>query len=175
MMIEKLIINALSNCNPPSELTMVLSDRNGVVPKTPYLTIDILDVVGIGSSVKTVNELYQITRQVKEYEVTLTFQLEATSPIQDWVHWFYNGLETDFITYQFEKEGIGVVYYDDIKYQPNPVNGLNFKRVILEMTIRTEEEYRYEVNQINKIDFEGKLDDVDFYQSIDLVEGKNDN
>lgn len=175
MRVETDIVEALKMCNLPKELTLVKSDRDGATPKTPYLLIDILDSRGIGMSSKTYTEVSEVIRQVKEYDVSLVFQLQATSDIQDWLHWFYNGIESDFINYAFEQQGYGVCYYEDIKYQPNPVNGLNFKRAILDITLRTEETTEYQVNQITDVDYLGILENERVELSLNLDEVKNGN
>ena len=48
MIYETLIVNALKTIGMPSNVTVVLSDRNGVEPNAPYVLINAYNIFNVG-------------------------------------------------------------------------------------------------------------------------------
>lgn len=165
-------MNALKEVGMPPSITVVLSDRDGVEPKAPYLLLDVISTVNIGLATKSTSHKEGFQKehlfQVKDFLFSLTFHSSATDIVQDWVQSFYTGLQSDYVDYAFSQQGLGVVNAQDIKYQPMTVDGKNYKRAILDITFRTEVSDSFNVGLLNKVPISGsvlgELDapDIDF-------------
>lgn len=165
MIIESLIINALKNIGMPLDITPILSDRGGVEPAAPYLLINIISTTSIGlptKSISHVNEnISESIFQLKDFLVSLTFHASTKDGTHDWVQRLHTGIFTDLIDYSFTQQGLGIVDCKDIMYQPNPVDGKNYKRAILDITLRAEVEEKFTVNAMTGIGVEGSFTSED--------------
>ncbi len=161
MDIEKRIVASLQNIKMPSNITPILSDRGGVEPSTPYLLINIVSTTNIGLPRKSIShtELSQTEEvyQTKEFLVSLTFHASAKDNTHDWVQKFYTGLQSDMYGYIFSFNGLGFVSCNNIYYQPQPVDGVNYKRAILDLTFRAEVIDSFDIFQIKDVSLEGDL------------------
>lgn len=172
MKFEDQIVQALKLIDIPTNIIVVKSDRDGVVPAVPYVIINIIDTWNIGTPRKTVNKNSQGLYQVKDVHVSLTFQMSATDTNQDWVQRFSVGLGADMFDWAFTQQGLGIVSYDDVKYQPDVVSGKAYKRANIDITFRTEVYEEFRVNQVKRINVEGYLSSKtpNFETDIDFTE-----
>ena len=79
----------------------------------------------------------------------------------DWFKRFHRGLNSDFYQYAFEQQGLGIKDFDTILYQPNPIDGVNYKRAILNITFSLEICEEFTVNTIKRVNITGDLANVD--------------
>lgn len=163
MQIESSIIQALKNLEMPESIIPVLADRSGVEPRAPYLLINIINSTNIGLPTKSLSHtnLSSTERllQVRDYYVSFTFHADAKDPVQDWVQSFYTALQSDLVDYAFSQQGLGLVDAENIMYQPQPVDGVNYKRSIMNITLRTEIEDKFTVNRLKGVEYEGIISD----------------
>ena len=161
MQVESAIIQALKNIDMPSGITPVLADRSGVEPAAPYLLINIISTTNIGLPTKSTqilnNNKVERVFQVKDFYVSFTFHAEAKSSTHDWVQRFHTGLMTDSVDWAFSQQGLGLVDSGDIMYQPQPVDGKNYKRANIDITFRAEILDEFFVNDIKQVTVEGIL------------------
>lgn len=143
----------------PPDITPILSDRSGVEPAAPYLLINIISTTSIGLPTKSVShkdgDVNENIFQVKDFLVSLTFHASTKDNTHDWVQRFHTGVFSDLVDYAFTQQGLGIVDCKDIMYQPNPVAGKNYKRAILDMTLRAEVQDKFTVNNMTGIEVEG--------------------
>lgn len=163
MQIETAIVNALNSIDMPEYIILVLSDRDGVEPRAPYLLINIINTNNVGLPRKSIshklgNEVETIF-QVKDIQVSLTFHAQATDPTHDWVQHFETGLHSDLVDWAFTQQGLGLVSSNGIMYQSQPVSGKNYKRAIIDITLRAEISDTFKVNNINHINIDGYFSD----------------
>ena len=163
MRVEAAIIQALKLIDIPPEISIVLADRDGIEPKAPYLIIQIISTTNIGLPRKTVTHEENIIRetvfQTKEFDVAFTFHADTKGITHDWAQDLHTGIFADVCDWAFTKQGLGVVSCDDIMYQSQPVDGLNYKRAIMNMVLRAEIESDYIVNEMTRVNIEGQLID----------------
>lgn len=164
MQVEQSVIQALKNVGMPEEITPILSDRVGVEPNAPYLIVQIVSTHNVAlPRVTTYHEDGNVTEsifQVKDFNFSLTFHADARSPVHDWVQYFQTGLtDSDLVSWAFSQQGLGIVRDDGIMYQSSPVDTVNYKRAIMNITFRAEVLQEYIVNNMSRIVFEGSLED----------------
>lgn len=163
MQIESSVVQALKNVGMPENITVVLADRDGVEPKAPYLIVQVIGTSTVGLPSKSVShEEGNVTEkvyQVKDFDIALTFHAATRGDTHDWIQYFHSGIFSDMVDWTFTQQGLGIVECDDIMYQSQPVDGSNYKRAILNMTLRTEVLNEYKVNNINRIEVVGDLID----------------
>ena len=165
MNIEKQIINALKTIDLPPKLTLVLADRCSVECCSPYLLIQtISDWTNSLSrnthshSAKTSTErIYQT--EFHNFSFTLHDSTNGTA--HDWFKRFHRGLNSDFYQYAFEQQGLGIKDFDTILYQPNPIDGVNYKRATLNITFSLEVCEEFTVNTIKRVNITGNLANTD--------------
>lgn len=178
MKYEDAIIKALKGCGLPKNVTLILSDRDGVEPKAPYVMVNIIDTWNIGTARKTYSnkggKLVETLFQTKDINASLTFHMSAIDPLQDWLEVFQMGLSADVYEWWFVQSGLGVVDHREVVYQSLPIDGKNYKRGILDITFRTERVQDFFVNVVDKIDVQGSLGitDKDVDLTIDFKEGE---
>lgn len=170
MIVETQIINALKSIDLPPEVTLVLGDRSGVEPKAPYLLIQtISDWVNslprITHSHSTTNQTERVY-QTEFHNFAFTFHDVANSRHHDWFKRFHRGLSSDFYQYAFEQQGLGIKDYDNIMYQPNPIDGVNYKRAIMNITFSIDVCEEFTVNTVKNVHIDGSLD----YEDINDVD-----
>lgn len=173
MQIESSIIQALKNLEMPESIIPVLADRSGVEPRAPYLLINIINSTNIAMPTKSVtHSLTSKTEnilQVRDYYVSFTFHADAKDPVQDWVQSFYTALYSDIVDYAFSQQGLGLVDAENIMYQPQPVDGVNYKRAIMNLTFRAEVQDSFTVNALNGIEYEGFYLGGKSYVKVDVT------
>lgn len=161
MIFETALVNAFKRIDFPKRCTIILSDRNGVEPPAPYMMINIIDQWNIATARKTyVNTAMNQTEcvfQVKDVNVSLTLHALATDEMHDWFERFQVIIDSDFVQWAFYQEGLSVAVTQDIVYQSISVDNKNYKRAILDLTIRSERYEEVTVNTIKAIDIEGSL------------------
>ena len=162
MQVEAAIVQALKDIgmpSPPNKITIILSDRSGVEPAAPYLLINIISTTNIGLPTKSTqilnNNKVERVFQVKDFYVSFTFHAEAKSSTHDWVQRFHTSLMTDSVDRAFSQQGLGLVDSGDIMYQPQPVDGKNYKRANIDITFRAEILDEFFVNDIRQVTVEG--------------------
>ena len=162
MQVEAAIVQALKNIgmpSPPNSIAVILSDRGGVEPNAPYLLINIISTTNIGLPTKSTqilnNNKVERVFQVKDFYVGFTFHAEAKSSTHDWVQSFHTSLMTDSVDWAFSQQGLGLVDSGDIMYQPQPVDGKNYKRANIDITFRAEILDEFFVNDIRQVAVEG--------------------
>lgn len=159
MLIESLVINALKGVGMPPDITPVLADRSGVEPAAPYLLINIISTTSIGLPTKSVShkdgDVNENIFQVKDFLVSLTFHASTKGNTHDWIQMFHTGIFSDLVDHAFTQQGLGIVDCKDIMYQPSPVDGKNYKRAILDITLRAEVQDKFIVNNITGIEMKG--------------------
>lgn len=164
MKVEVAIINALKSVGMPSNITEVLADGDGVTPAAPYLILQVISTDTVSMPTKTtthkVGQQYETVFITKDFNYSLIFHAKRSDPTFDWVERFYSGLETDMFDWAFVQQGLGIVRTGGITYQPQPVQGNNYRRAILDITFRAEEIQEYTVNVMTGIDVEGDLIDT---------------
>lgn len=152
----------------PERVTCILADRDGVEPESPYLIIQIISTTNINLPRKTVvheeGDVKESLFQTKEYDIALTFHALSTDEIHDWVQYFHEGLFSDSVDWAFTQQGIGIVSDGGLMYQSQPVNGTNYKRAILNITLRAEVLNQYTVNAMKGIEVVGDI--------VDSIAGK---
>lgn len=173
MQIEASIIQALKSIGVPIERnSIMLSDRNGVEPATPYLLINVISVTDIGLPSKTVSHTdlnrTETLYQVKDFLVSFTFHTTGNSPVLDWVQSFSSGIHSDLIDHAFSQQGLGIVRTNGMMLQPQPVDGKNYKRAILDIVFRAEVKDSFSVNTLNGVSYEGSHEDDSSYVSLDI-------
>lgn len=163
MQLERSIVQALKYIEMPTNITPILSDRNGIEPKAPYLLIQTITTTNIGTASKSVvHEQGDVTEtiiQTKDFNVALIFHADTSGDTLDWVNRFHTGLSSDLYDWAFSQQGLGVVSWDDIVYQSAPVDGKNYKRAIVGMTFRSEIVDKFTVNEMNRVEFVGDIVD----------------
>lgn len=161
MIFETALINAFKRIDFPKRCTIILSDRNGVEPPAPYMMINIIDQWNIGTPRKTyINTATNQTEgifQVKDVNISLTLHALATDEMQDWFERFQVIIDSDLVQWAFAQEGLSIAINEDIVYQSIAVDNKNYKRAILDLTIRSERYEEVTVNTIRAIDIEGSL------------------
>lgn len=171
MVFENAIIQALKHIDMPVNIIPILSDRSGVEPPAPYLLINIISTTNIGLPRRTVShglgEAREYLFQVKDINVSFTFHAESKSDTHDWVQHFSNGLFSDSFDWAFSQQGLGIATSNDIMYQPQPVDGKNYKRAILDITFRSEILDDFKVYSLDKVVVDGVLNNVN-YELIDV-------
>ena len=175
MQVEAAIVQALKNIgmpSPPNSIAVILSDRGGVEPNAPYLLINIISTTNIGLPTKSTqilnNNKVERVFQVKDFYVGFTFHAEAKSSTHDWVQRFHTSLMTDSVDWAFSQQGLGLVDSGDIMYQPQPVDGKNYKRANIDITFRAEVLDEFIVNDIARVNIEGSFN-IDGYGTIGSV------
>lgn len=170
MQIETSIIQALKTIGMPTEIIPILSDRDGVEPRAPYLLINVINVSDVGLPRKTVfhTELNRTETlyQVKDFLVSFTFHAAGNSPVLDWVQKLSSGIHSDLIDYAFSQQGLGAVSTNGVMFQPQPVDGKNYKRAILDITFRAEVKDSFSVNTMSSVSYEGSHEDDSSYVSL---------
>ena len=160
MKIEKCIIQALKNIDMPSTILPILADRDGVEPKAPYLIIQIISTTSVGTPRKTVNHtednVVEAVFQLKEFDIALTLHTDTSGVELDWFEYFHSGIFSDMVDWSFSQQGTGILSADSIMYQSSPVDGKNYKRAILNMTVSAEVTNEYKVFAMNGVDIVGK-------------------
>lgn len=171
MKFESAIIQALKQIDMPSDIIPVLSDRGGVEPRAPYLLINIISTTNIGLPRKSVSHglgaAVEMLFQVKDIHVSFTFHAETKSDTHDWVQHFSNGIYSDSYDWAFTQQGLGLVSADNIMYQPQPVDGKNYKRAIIDITFRSEILDEFKVNSLDKVVIDGTLSGTE-YKLVDV-------
>lgn len=166
MVFENAIIQALKHIDMPSDITPILADRSGVEPAAPYLLISIISTTNIGLPRKSVShglgEAREYLFQVKDINVSFTFHAESKSSTHDWVQHFSNGIFSDSFDWAFSQQGLGIVGANDIIYQPQPVDGKNYKRAILDITFRSEILDDFKVYSLDKVVVDGALNGIEY-------------
>ena len=104
--------------------------------------------------------------QVKDIVVSFTFHALAKDVVHDWVDRFHHGLSSDLFEYAFAQQGLGIVRYDDIRYQNNTHDTLNYKRAIIDVTFRTEVSDDFTVNSVEKVNIKGNI--VNSYDDVEV-------
>lgn len=164
MKIEKCIIQALKNVGMPQTILPILADRNGIEPKAPYLIIQIISTTSVGTPRKTVNHtednVVETSFQLKEFDIALTLHTDTSGVELDWFEDFHSGISSDMVDMSFSQQGIGILSEDGIMYQSSPVDGKNYKRAILNMTVSAEVTNEYRVNALKGVEVEGKETDT---------------
>lgn len=164
MNLEVSIINALKLVGMPVDITTMLADRDCVEPKAPYMMIQIIDVHNIGLPRKIVyhenGDVKESLFQTKEYNIALTFHASTKGSTLDWVDNFHTGLMSDMVDWAFSQQGLGLVRDNGIMYQSQPVNGKNYKRAIIDITLRAEVHGKFDVNPLSKVTITGYLNGV---------------
>ena len=163
MKVESSIVQALKKLDMPSDITVVLSDRDGLEPRAPYLLIQIISTSNVGTSRKSVSHeednVFEKVFQTKDFHVSLTFHASTGGDTHDWVQHFHTGLESDLLDWAFTQSGLGLVSLGDIMYQSQPIDGRNYKRAIIDTTLRAEVIDEYKVNPMNRVEFVGNIVD----------------
>ena len=180
MQVEAAIVQAFKDIgmpSPPNKITIILSDRSGVEPAAPYLLINIISTTNIGLPTKSTqilnNSKVERVFQVKDFYVSFTFHAEAKSSTHDWVQRFHTSLMTDLVDRAFYQQGLGLVDSGDIMYQPQPVDGKNYKRANIDITFRAEILDEFYVDDIRQVTVEGILN-TDLQDNIsDIIITKN--
>ena len=170
MIYETLIVNALKTIGMPSNVTVVLSDRNGIEPNAPYLLINVYNIFNVGLPRKLTyhkkDNVVERMYQVKDIVVSFTFHALANDVVHDWVDRFHHGLSSDLFEYAFAQQGLGIVRYDDIRYQNNTHDTLNYKRAIIDVTFRTEVSDEFTVNSVEQVNIKGNI--VNSYDDVEV-------
>lgn len=168
MEVEKAIIRALKNIGMPSDIIPILADRDGVEPRAPFLIIQTISTTKIGTPTRGVTHkegnVVETLYQLKEFDYALTFHASTSGDTHDWVQYFSDGLSSDLLDWAFVQEGLGIVHAGEVMYQPSPVQGVNYKRAILNITFRSEVSNEYVVNNFSGIGVSGS--------AIDPIAGK---
>ena len=155
MNLEVSIINALKLVGMPAGITTMLADRDCVEPKAPYMMIQIIDVHNIGLPRKIVyhenGDVKESLFQTKEYNIALTFHASTKGSTLEWVDNFHTGLMSDMVDWAFSQQGLGLVSDNGIMYQSQPTNGKNYKRAIIDITLRAEVHGKFDVNPLSKV------------------------
>lgn len=163
MYIETAIINALKAIDMPTDIIPVLSDRDGVEPRAPYLLINIISSVSVGLPRKSITsdkiKRTETVFQVKDILVSLTFHASTKGNTHDWVQRLDTGLQSDMFDWAFTQQGLGFVSSDGVMYQTQPVAGKNYKNAIMNLVFRTEVSDDFTVNQISRVKIDGNLED----------------
>lgn len=161
MQLEKSVVAALKNIGMPSDVTVVLSDRDGVEPKAPYLLINIMSTNKIGMPRRKINhsplDVTESVFQVKDFYLSLVFHATTSDPLQDWIQKFDTGITSDMYDWSFSQQGLGLVRTDTIIYQSQPVSGKAYRRAIVGIVLRSEVEEKYAVNAVESVEVNGNL------------------
>lgn len=164
MKIEKCIIQALKNVDMPPTILPILADRDGIEPRAPYLLIQIITTTSVGTPRKTVNHtegnVVETVFQLKEFDIALTLHTDTSGVELDWFEYFHSGIFSDMVDWSFSQQGIGILSADNIMYQSSPVDGKNYKRAILNMTVSAEVANEYRVNALKGVEVVGKATDT---------------
>lgn len=170
MQLEKSIVRALKSIGMPTNITNILSDRDGVEPVAPYLIIQVVDEENIGLPRKSISheegDVKESLFQTKDFNITLTFHASTSGDTFDWVTYFYSGLLADVYDWAFTQEGLGLVEFSPLMYQSQPVDNKNYKRAIVSIKFRSEVMNGYAVNPMNRLELTGDL--------VDSLAGKFD-
>lgn len=161
MQIETSIIGALKLIGMPSNITPILSDRDGVTPKAPYLIINVMSSMKVGIPRKSISHRdgfkTESVFQVKDFIINFTLHAKANDPAHDWFSKFETGIDSDLFEYSFYRHGLGIVGASSVMYQPQPMDGSNYKRAILDVTFRSEVTDEYTIERLNGVEIEGDL------------------
>ena len=174
MLYESKIISALKQLQQQSNLINILADRDGVEPPAPYCLVSIIDVNNVGQPYRTSsnknNQLVETLYQLKEIQCSLTFHMKSTDTLQDYVEKFHMGLGSTFFTSAFANNGLGVWDYTDIVYQSFPIDGMNYKRAIIDIRFRFERKEDFYSDKITRVETKGHLGDSydDFVADVDF-------
>lgn len=163
MIFEEAIIKSLKICLP--DWTFVLADRNGVEPKAPYCLVSIIDSTNIGKPYLTTatkdDREVEIIQQNKEIDISLTLHALATDPKQNEFDRFHVGLGSSFVTSAFYQNNLSIMRYNDIVYVSTPVDTINYKRAVMDITLFCERIEEFHAPFIKVVDTEGTLIDSD--------------
>jgi hypothetical protein len=173
MQIESRIVEALKLIGMPSNITLVLADRDGVEPPAPYLLVQVIrtysdNMPSISTSHKEGNQK-EIILQVKDYKISLTFHADTKDGTHDWVDYFHSGIHSDLVDWAFTQQGLGLVSSDDIIYLSQPVDGVNYKRAVMDIEVRTEVMNEYQVNRLDRFEAVGTLVDASIGEFGEVV------
>lgn len=177
MQIEASIIQALKQVDIPlPDRKIILADRDGVEPKAPYLIIQIINTTNTGLPRRSVTHeegiLTESIFQTKDFDIALTFHATPyNDETHDWVQYFHSGVFSDMVDWAFTQQGLGLVSCDDIMYQSQPVNGRNYKRAILNMTLRAEVLNEYRVNSVKGVEAVGDITSTTGEVVVDMLFG----
>ena len=177
MQLETSVVKALQQVGMPIPSTrVVFSDRGGVEPASPYLLINIINSTNIGlpykSTVHKGGALQEDIFQIKDVLVSLIFQAEGKDIVHAWVQNFQAGVHSDLVDYAFTQQGLSLVSANNIMYQSNPVSGKAYKRATLDITVRTEVQNSFSVNNLNGVNILGEFTDETGYSAGNVVVDK---
>ena len=145
----------------PSNVTVVLADRDGLEPVAPYLLIDIMTTTKVGMPTRRIThkagDVTESILQVKDFYLSLTFHAKTSDPLQDWIQKFDTGITSDMYDWAFSQQGLGLVRTDALVYQSQPVSGKAYRRAIVGIILRSEIEEKYTVNAIESVEVNGEL------------------
>lgn len=169
MNIEKLVIYALKDTDcplydktlNPAGIIPIIAALNQPEPRAPYLLINVINTRNVGLPYKSTNhksiDVREHVFQVKEYLISLTLHAKTGDTAQEWFRHFENGIHSDMVDWAFTKQGLGLVNSGGIMYQPQPVDGKNYKRANIDITFRAEILDEFFVNDIKQVTVEGIL------------------
>ena len=159
MLYEKKIVDSLKLLQQPTQITNILADRTGVETCAPYCLITLLPVRNVGipyrTSTRKDGQEVETVIQTKELQASLTFHLEGSSVLQDYVETFHLGLGSSFYQSAFAVNGLGIFDYTDIVYQSLSVDGKNYKRAIIDIYFRFERNDNFYAPFIDKVETKG--------------------
>lgn len=170
MEVEKLIIYALKDTDCPLKTSLnpdgiipIIAALDQPEPRSPYLLIDLINTRKIGMPYKSVTHEDGNTKehvfQVKEFLIGLTLHAPTKDVSQEWIRHFENGIHSDMYSWAFTKQGLGLVSADDLLYRFESISGTAYKRAILNITLRAEVSDDFIVNNLNRVEVEGQLED----------------
>lgn len=171
MEIEKLVINALKDTDcplydkvlNPDGIIPIIAALDQPEPRSPYLLIDLINTRKIGMPYKSVSHTETNTKehvfQVKEFLVGLTLHAPTKDASQEWIRHFENGIYSDMYSWAFTKQGLSLVSGSDLLYRFESISGTAYKRAILNLTLRAEIADEYVVNNLNRVEVIGYIED----------------
>ena len=161
MLVEDQIVQALKCVDLPKDLIVIKGDRDGVEPKAPYLLIQTVSDWTTATSYNTHSHKngsdYERVYQTEYHSFTLILHASTKGGHHDWFKRFHRGLNSDLYQHAFEQFGIGIKGFSTINYQPMPIDGVNYKRAILDITLCFEVCEEFTVNTVSQVSVVGNI------------------
>lgn len=160
MIYEKAIINALQTVEP--RLTYIFADRNGIEPKTPYCLVAQFPIQKVGRAIVDTTSVdgKQHIRQEVSVITRLTLHALATDPVQDIFERLQIGLcSASNFNYAFYQAGLSINNVSDLTYISTPVDTVNFKRAVIDITCSASRYEVFEADVIKVVNTNGFLED----------------
>lgn len=172
MAIEDQIYNALDALLPTNRIKLVIEGSSGTEPTSAYALIARIDKRRIGQAFKTHSTRApnggEVITQTFEYDMSITFHMRPDDvETSDLVDLFNLGLSSSHYVFTFAEQGLSLVRHDHLRSLILPVDGTrNYKRLIQDITVRTNVTNDFSANNIKEIYTNGDLKLKDFESHI---------